>query len=178
MAETTWLTTSSLELEEVVVVVEVVAGLRLPEEDPEMAEPTAELTRGWIWETTEDTMESESRLEEEEDCWLLELEPKVEDPVLDPNPELAESEKEPKLEDPVFDPNPELEEPKPELEPNPELEDPNPELEEELNPELDDPNPALEEPRKADPDELAEPEFLFGLSLIWTKFSLTSRVSV
>ena len=45
MAETTWLTTLSLELEEVVV---VVAGLRLLEEDPEMAEPTAELTRGWI----------------------------------------------------------------------------------------------------------------------------------
>jgi len=47
MAETTWLTTSSLELEEEEVVV-VVAGLRLLEEDPEMAEPTAELTRGWI----------------------------------------------------------------------------------------------------------------------------------
>merc|ERR1719362_1569149 len=89
MAETTWLTTSSLELEEEVVVV-VVAGLRLLEEDPEMAEPTAELTRGWIWETTEDTMESEFR---EEDCWLLELDPKLEDPELDPNPELAESEK-------------------------------------------------------------------------------------
>ena len=47
MAETTWLTTSSLALEEEEVVV-VVAGLRLLEEDPEMAEPTAELTRGWI----------------------------------------------------------------------------------------------------------------------------------
>merc|ERR1719264_2129135 len=88
MAETTWLTTSSLELEEEVVVV-VVVGLRLLEEDPEMAEP------------------------------------------------------------------------------NPELEDPNPELEE--------PNPELEEP-----DELADPEPLIPLffSLIWTKFSLTSLVSV
>merc|ERR1719264_1197691 len=137
MAETTWLTTSSLELEEEVVVV-VVAGLRLLEEDPEMAEPTAELTRGWIWETTEDTMESEFR---EEDCWLLELDPKLEDPNA-------------------------------ELEPNPELEDPNPELEE--------PNPELEEPEKEDPDELADPEPLIPLffSLIWTKFSLTSLVSV
>merc|ERR1719362_1850714 len=93
MAETTWLTTSSLELEDEEEEEEVVvAGLRLLEEDPEMAEPTAELTRGWIWETTEDTMESEFR---EEDCWLLELDPKLEDPELeDPNPELEDPEKE------------------------------------------------------------------------------------
>jgi len=169
MAETTWLTTSLLELEEEEEEVVVDAGLRLLEEDPEMAEPTAELTRGWIWETTEDTMESEFRLD---DCWLLELEPKFEDPELDPNPELAESEKEPKLEDPELEPNPELDEP------NPELEEPNPELE--PKPELEDPNPELEEPEKADPDELAElePLFLFFFSLIWTKFSLTSLVSV
>jgi len=147
--ETTWLTTSLEEerLEEDWVLdtveVEVEVGRRL--EDPEMAELTVWLTRGWIWLTTLFTM---SEVREEEDCWLL---------LLEEPEEKLEPELDPKLEDPELDPNDDPDE-EPKLDPD---EAPKPDPEE--APKLDDPE------EKDDPDE-EELEDEAGLSLIVTKF--------
>jgi hypothetical protein len=129
---------------------ELEAGLR---EAPDTAVLTVWLTRGLIWLTMLDTMSD--WLREEEDCWL--------EPLLEPEE------------------NPELE-PKP-LELEPKLdEDPEPKLDEELEPKLDDPEEKLEpDPEEnPEPDDEADEELKddWGLSLIWTKFSWTSLVSV
>lgn len=131
-------------------------------EDPEMAELTVWLTRGWIWLTTLFTI---SEVREEEDCWLLlledpeeklEPEPKLEDPELDPK--LEDPELEPKLEDPELDPKDDPEE--------------EPKLDPEEEPKLEDDPAENDDP---DEDELEEEA---GLSLMVTKLGFTSLVSV
>jgi len=164
--ETTWLTTSleeeRLEDDWVLEVVELEEAEAGRLEDPEMAELTVWLTRGWIWLTTLFTI---SEVREEEDCWLLlledpeeklEPEPKLEDPELDPK--LEDPELEPKLEDPELDPKDDPEE--------------EPKLDPEEEPKLEDDPAENDDP---DEDELEEEA---GLSLMVTKFGFTSLVSV